>query len=193
MAEFELSPENKVEPNRGKVLIAEPFLDDPYFKRMVILLCEHNEEGSFGFVLNNYIDVGLDKIIDDMPPFDTHVSIGGPVKNSNLYYLHTLGESIEDSIEVMDGVYMGGNFEILKEKLRKGLIKKNEVRFFVGYSGWSADQLEQEMQSKSWYVTSLGQDLIMNTEIRDLWRKVIRMMGKPFEHLANLPEDPSLN
>lgn len=193
MAEFELSPPNKVEPNRGKVLIAEPFLDDPYFKRMVILLCEHNEEGSFGFVLNNYIDVGLDKIIDDMPPFNTHVSIGGPVKNSNLYYLHTLGEFIEDSIEVMDGVYMGGNFEILKEKLRKGLIKKNELRFFVGYSGWSADQLEQEMQSKSWYVTSLGQDLIMNTEIRDLWRKVIRMMGKPFEHLANLPEDPSLN
>ncbi len=193
MAEFELSPPNKVEPNRGKVLIAEPFLDDPYFKRMVILLCEHNEEGSFGFVLNNYIDVGLDKIIDDMPPFNTHVSIGGPVKNSNLYYLHTLGEFIEDSIEVMGGVYMGGNFEILKEKLRKGLIKKNELRFFVGYSGWSADQLEQEMLSKSWYVTSLGQDLIMNTEIRDLWRKVIRMMGKPFEHLANLPEDPSLN
>jgi putative transcriptional regulator len=160
---------------------------------MVILLCEHNDEGSFGFVLNNYIEVGLDKIIDDMPPFDTKVSIGGPVKNSNLYYIHTLGEALEDSVEIVEGIYMGGNFEVLKDKLKNGHIRKEEVRFFVGYSGWSPMQLESEMKTKSWYVTSLSPDLIMNTEIRDLWRKVIRMMGKPFEHLANLPEDPSLN
>lgn len=193
MAEFDWIPENTIKPTRGKVLLAEPFLADPYFRRTVILLCEHNEEGSFGFVLNNYVEVGIDTIISEMPPFETQVSIGGPVKNSNLYYIHTLGEELEDSIEITDGVYMGGNFDALKERIREGKVKKGQVRFFVGYSGWTGNQLESEMKSRSWFVTSLPQDVIMNTDIRDLWKKVVRMMGKPYESMANLPEDPTLN
>jgi putative transcriptional regulator len=190
---FNISPDIKIKPRKGKVLLAEPFLDDPYFKRTVILLCEHNEEGSFGFVLNNYIDIELDQVMDELPTFSTRISIGGPVNNSNLYYLHTLGEQIGDSVEVMDGIYMGGDFDILKKKLRMGQVQKDEVRFFVGYSGWSPNQLDTELGSKSWFVANVKPKLLMNTDVTDLWKKVMESMGSKGSMIANLPDDPSLN
>ena len=190
---FNISPDIKIKARKGKVLLAEPFLDDPYFKRTVILLCEHNEEGSFGFVLNNYIDIELDQVMDELPTFSTRISLGGPVNNSNLYYLHTLGEQIGDSVEVMDGIYMGGDFEILKKKLKLGQVQKDEVRFFVGYSGWSPNQLDTELSSKSWFVANVKPKLLMNTDVTDLWKKVMGSMGSKGSMIANLPDDPSLN
>ena len=138
---MDLGPDKNLRPQKGQVLLAEPFLNDPYFRRTVIFLCEHNTEGSFGFVLNNYIDVDLEQIMENMPSYEGRISIGGPVRNSNLYYLHTLGEKIEESVEIIPGVYMGGNFEILKKLLVSGKVHKDQVRFFVGYSGWSPEQL----------------------------------------------------
>lgn len=190
---FNFAPNLNIEPRKGKVLLAEPFLDDPYFKRTVILLCEHNDEGSFGFVLNNYIDIELDKVMDDLPPFETKISIGGPVKNSNLYYLHTLGSLIEDSVEVLDGVYMGGDFERLKELIKQGKVETDQVRFFVGYSGWSPNQLDDELKSNSWFIAKVKPGVLMNTGITDLWKKVMSSMGTKGSMIANFPDDPSLN
>ena len=96
---MKITPENTENPSRGKILLSEPFLSDPYFKRAAILLCEHNDDGSFGFVLNNYLDMSLDQIMSGLPKLPTRISVGGPVNNSNLYYLHTLGNSISDSKE----------------------------------------------------------------------------------------------
>ena len=98
--------QNQATPQAGNVLLSEPFLDDPYFGRKVVLLCEHNEEGSFVFVLNNFVDIDVDEVMDELPKLDTRISVGGPVKNGNLYYLHTR-EDIVDSIPVVDGVFMG--------------------------------------------------------------------------------------
>lgn len=173
--------------------MAEPFLNDPYFKRTVILLCEHNDEGTFGFVLNNYIDVELDQVMDDMPTLNTRVSIGGPVKNSNLYYLHTLGAHLEDSVEVIEGVYLGGDFDALKDKITKGEVQANQVRFFVGYAGWSPNQLDAEIRKKSWYITNITADTLMDTHHEDLWKTVMEQQGPSGSLIANLPEDPSLN
>ena len=131
--------------------------------------------------------------MDELPTFSTRISIGGPVNNSNLYYLHTLGEQIGDSVEVMDGIYMGGDFEILKKKLRMGQVQKDEVRFFVGYSGWSPNQLDTELGSKSWFVANVKPKLLMNTDVTDLWKKVMESMGSKGSMIANLPDDPSLN
>ena len=102
------TPSNHATLAPGNVLLSEPFLDDPYFGRKVVLLCEHNEEGSFGFVLNNYVDIDVDEVMDDLPKLNARISVGGPVKNGNLYYLHTR-EDIAESIPVMPGVFMGGN------------------------------------------------------------------------------------
>jgi putative transcriptional regulator len=188
-----LAPDNTVKPERGQVLLSEPFLSDPYFRRTVIFLCEHNLEGSFGFVLNNYIDVELDQIMDNMPQHHSKISIGGPVRNSNLYYIHTLGQQLSESVEIIPGVFMGGDFERLREMLQSGEVARDQVRFFVGYSGWSPEQLENEIKTNSWFVTTVNKDLVMNTEIKDLWKVIMKGMGRKGEMLANLPEDPSLN
>ncbi|MFM1931467.1 MAG: hypothetical protein RL226_770 [Bacteroidota bacterium] len=190
---LKFTPENSIPPARGKVLLAEPFMEDPYFKRTVVLLCEHNEEGSFGFVLNNYVDVEINRIMDEIPPFETRISIGGPVKNSNLYYIHSLGHKLPDSIEVAKGIYVGGDFALLKEMLNRGEVEFDQLRFFVGYSGWSPKQLEEELERKSWFVTDADPELLMDVHETDLWGAIIRTMGKEFEHLAQLPRDPSLN
>lgn len=190
---IDFSPDSSVVPLKGQVLLSEPFLNDPYFKRTVILLCEHNEEGSFGFVLNNYIDVDLDQIMENMPSFGGKISIGGPVRNSNLYYIHTLGDQIEDSLEILPGVFMGGNFETLRKLLYAGKLEKNQVRFFVGYSGWSPEQLQGEIKANSWFVTNADKEVVMNTEIEDLWKVIMKKFGKKGEIISKMPEDPTLN
>ncbi|MFK7755713.1 MAG: YqgE/AlgH family protein [Flavobacteriales bacterium] len=190
---IKITPENNVNPAKGKILLSEPFLADPYFKRAAILLCEHNDEGSFGFVLNNYISMSLDQIMQDLPDMDTRVSVGGPVKNSNLYYMHTLGESILNSTEVVNGIYLGGDFSLLKKHIYEGSIDDNQIRFFVGYSGWSANQLNEELEQNSWFVTDAHKDIVMDTESTDLWGDFLKKMGPEFARVANLPKDPKLN
>src|SRR6187401_300822 len=145
---LDLDPENRYKPTRGRLLVSEPYLPDPYFRRTVVLLCDHNEEGSFGFVLNRHMDMAVNDLMENMPPIGSQVSIGGPVQSGNLYYLHTLGLRIEGSQEVVDGVYMGGDYEQLRGVLTADRKLTKHVRFFVGYSGWSKDQLNKEISEK---------------------------------------------
>lgn len=184
---------NKLKPKKGRVLISEPFLDDDYFKRSVVLLCEHNEEGTFGFVLNNYMDFPLTEIMDDFPEFNSRISVGGPVNNDNLYYIHTLGEKIPGSIEVLPGIFMGGNFDEMKLLIEKGEIKENEIRFFVGYSGWTLGQLDNELKNSAWIVSIADAETLMDTSIENLWKKILGEMGENHQLFSNYPEDPNLN
>ncbi len=188
------TPNNQAVPKAGNVLLSEPFLDDPYFGRKVVLLCEHNEEGSFGFVLNNFVDIDVDEVMDDLPKLNTRISVGGPVKNGNLYYLHTRGD-IDESIAVVDGVYMGGDFDRIKDLLLSGELTSKDIRFFVGYSGWSPAQLQDEIRSRSWFVADADRNDIMRTdeENETFWKRLISGMGEGFTHIANAPNDPSLN
>lgn len=188
-----ISPDNKMPPKRGRLLISEPFLADPYFKRTVVLLCEHNAEGSFGFVLNKFVDVSVNELVDDLPEIQTRISMGGPVKSGNLYYIHTMGDRLANSLEIVDGVFMGGDFEMLKELIKLGKVTNEHVRFFVGYSGWGQDQLKEEMDERSWLVAQSDQRAIMDFNNDDLWGHTLKKMGDEFAMLANFPEDPSLN
>jgi putative transcriptional regulator len=190
---IDLIPKNNMLPKKGRLLISEPFLDDKYFKRSVVLLCEHNEKGSFGFVLNRYVDLKIHEVMDDFPAIETKISVGGPVQNSNLFYLHTLGNSIEGSEKIIGNIYMGGNFDAIKIKLQSGEAHPDQVRFFVGYSGWSENQLEEELVAKSWYVSEADVDALMDTSRAKLWRETLISKGKEFAILANFPEDPSQN
>ena len=190
---YSLTPDRNIAPKKGRILLAEPYLNDPYFKRSVILLCEHNEEGSFGFVLNNYIEFDMDQIDENMPYLDSRVSIGGPVKKSNLFYLHQAGTALEESVEGAEGIFMGGDFGQLKEHLVKGTIKTADVRFFVGYAGWSPNQLMEELEQNSWIVTDADPQVLMDTHKEDLWTEVLKSMGPSFARLAELPEDPRMN
>lgn len=173
--------------------MSEPYLPDPYFRRTVVLLCDHNDEGSFGFVLNRHTDMAVNDLMENMPPIGSQVGIGGPVQSSNLYYLHTLGKRIIGSEEIIDGVFMGGDYDQLRGVLKADEKLTKHVRFFVGYSGWDKDQLDKELSEKSWLVAlARTRSGIMDVRTTDIWvRRCV-----PWEELratGEFPEDPSLN
>ena len=121
----------------GVVLLAEPFMLDRYFRRSAILLCEHNEEGSIGFIMNRPLDLNIDGLIQDFPEFEAEVFYGGPVGNDTIHYIHNLGDLLEDSVKISSGVYWGGDFDKLKFLISSEMVQPHNIRFFMGYSGWS--------------------------------------------------------
>lgn len=186
------TPTENSNPQIGDILLSEPFLDDPYFGRKAVLLCENNESGSFGLVLNNIIEVEITEIISDFPDPQAKVSLGGPVSRSNLFFLHTCPE-LQGASKVIDGVFLGGDFEELKSRISKG--GSVRYRLFIGYSGWSEDQLADEIKSRSWFVTKADDTVIMHCsdDNEDFWKSLIKSMGDGYSHIAEAPIDPSLN
>ena len=176
----------------GKVLISEPFLPDPNFNRSVILLVEHNKEGTIGFVLNRPSDLMITDVIDEFPNSKIPVFLGGPVGLDQLFYMHTAGNLITGSKEILPGLFWGGNFEQIKLLIESGEITSNGIRFFVGYSGWSEHQLAEEVKERSWIVSKLKTHEIMS-DSSSFWEDALKGMGKEFKVFAQFPEDPSLN
>lgn len=180
-------------PEKGSLLISEPYLPDPNFERTVVYLCEHNEEGSFGFVLNKISLVPLEDLIEDIVNYEENVLVGGPVEQNTLHFIHR-ADFLEDGIEVKNGIYWGGNFEQLTALINSGQINKQDFRFFVGYSGWGAGQLNKELEEDSWIVAAnTTPDLIFDTNPDDLWREVLKKMGGRYNLYSNYPIDPRLN
>lgn len=190
---LEFDPPNPMPPQQGTLLVSGPFLPDPYFRRTVVLLCMHDEQGSFGLVLNRPTGMGVDNLMDDMPKLSSPVGIGGPVQSGNLFFLHTLGTRIEGSLHVLDDVYMGGDYEQLRAILTNAPSLARHVRFFVGYSGWGEDQLHNEVQQRSWLIHPANKQAVMLDRPASLWADTLRAMGPAYAPLANFPEDPSLN
>lgn len=180
-------------PAVGKILLSEPLLLDPNFSRTVIVLTEHNDTGSVGFVLNKPVNLILKDVIEEFPEFDATLYVGGPVDNDRLYYIHTLGDKLTDSKEFMPGLYWGGDFDELKALIDTNQIGPNDIRFFSGYSGWAKGQLEGEIKEKSWIVASANADQIMNPDASELWKNLMSSLGKKYSIMSNFPEDPSLN
>ena len=190
---LDISKINKLSPEKGRVLISEPFMADEHFKRSVIYLCEHNEDGSFGFVMNNFLDISLSELVEDIVNKEFKVSFGGPVSPDNLFYVHTLKNELEGCYEVKPGLYTGGKFEDLIPLINTGVITPNEIRFFLGYSGWEAGQLDTELSINSWIVGKTTVNRVLNTHDKDLWKNILDEMGGKFKMISNFPEDPSLN
>ena len=190
---LELDPPNPLPPAPGTLLVSGPYLADPYFRRSVVLLCMHDDEGSFGLVLNRPIDMAVSDLMEDMPTVPSSVGIGGPVQSGNLFYLHTLGPRIEGSMKVVDDIHMGGDYDQLKAMLSAAPKLAKHVRFFVGYSGWGADQLNTEIEQRSWLIHPADKRVVMNSRTENLWANTLRTMGPAYAPLANFPEAPSLN
>jgi putative transcriptional regulator len=179
-------------PKAGKVLIAEPFLGDPNFERSVVLICEHNEEGSFGLVLNNVSKNTIADVVDDIY-VEFPLFIGGPVEQNTLHFVHRLGHLIEDSIDLGNGIFWSGDFESVKSLLSIGTIKSEDIRFFIGYSGWGAGQLRNELAQNTWFVSDINSDVLFEEYTNQFWRTVLKRMGGDYKVLANYPVDPRLN
>ena len=192
-------PPADVHPKPGQFLLSEPFLDDPWFGRKVVFLCDHDEQGSLGIVLNNGMGQNLTSLLPDAERWsiDHEVHRGGPVHAESLFYLHRLGDRVKGSIPVIPGLWLGGEYEDLAVAMEQGGVEARDVRFFAGYSGWGAGQLGGEMKLRSWYVHDQSLpgkvDTVMNSAPGELWSSMLTSKGGGFERVTSWPTDPSLN
>ncbi len=182
-----------ISPAQGTLLIANPFLKDPNFMRTVIFLCEHQEEGSFGFVINKNFSKTLDELIPELENYKIPVYYGGPVRLDTIHFLHQYPDLIPGGEKVFEGVYWGGNFESLLPYIKNNDIDFNKVRFFIGYSGWSSGQLDDELKEKSWLTVEATRKLIFHKNPDDIWRDSLKHLGGEYEMMINFPIDPQLN
>ena len=183
-----------IKPKKGKLLIAEPTLTgDVSFNRSVVLLAEHNEEGSVGFILNKPLNYSMTDLVEEVHvPFPVYN--GGPVEQDNLYFIHKVPHLITNSIEISDGIYWGGDFEITVSLINQHKISQNDIRFFLGYSGWASLQLDQELLSKSWIVVPNEYESdIIRRSTQAFWKEKMMELGGDYLLWSNAPENPSLN
>jgi putative transcriptional regulator len=180
-------------PSKGKLLVSEPsILNDKAFNRSVIYLSEHNEDGCIGFILNRPTDFVLNDLITEI---DCKFKIynGGPVEQDNLYFIHKIPDLIPKSIEIDKELYWGGDFEILTELLNNNTIKPTDIRFFLGYSGWSLDQLSEELNESTWTVVENNYPNILKVNCDDIWKNLMLEFGGEYQIWANAPKNPNLN
>ena len=183
----------KTKIEAGTLLIAEPFMMDSPFRRSVVLICEHRTDGSVGFILNKVIDMKIEDLIADFPEFDAPVYYGGPVATDTIHYIHNVGELLDNSNEVTRGVYWGGDFEKLKFLVNSKLIKPENIKFFIGYSGWSEGQLESELEEGTWITDHMYANYAFKDNKEELWTTVLNNKGDTYTVIAQMPESPSFN
>jgi len=184
---------NMIEPAAGILLIADPFLKDPNFLRTVVLLCEHEEQGSFGFVLNKQTEHTLDQLVSDMEGFSLPVYYGGPVQMDTIHFLHQYPDLIPGSVKVGSDIYWGGNFETLTALIKNKYVDFLKIKFFIGYSGWGNGQLHDEMEEKSWLTVQANRSLVFNISYDEIWKNSLKTLGGEYELMINYPIDPQLN
>jgi len=165
-------------PEKGNLLIAEPsIIGDLSFNRAVILLADHNALGSVGFILNKPLDYNLKDLIEDTES-ELTVYNGGPVEQDNLYFIHKSPDLIPNSIEISHGIFWGGDFNVVLQLINNNKISKNEIRFFLGYSGWGEQQLDTELKSNTWLVSeNIHNNDIIAKCCSTFWREKMLELG----------------
>jgi len=188
------SSDEIVTPERGDLLISEPYLPDPNFERTVVLICEHDENGTIGFILNKPAIVDLAHVMDDLSNAQAPLYVGGPVQQDTLHFIHRTEKLKQNANLIGEGIYWGGNYDRLATMINTHEIGEYDIRFFVGYSGWSEGQLLDELKEKSWIVYKKPSTrLIFEVPAAELWKRVLQEMGGKFKLISNYPVDPRLN
>ena len=185
---------NNLLPEKGKILISEPFMKNIFFQRSVILLIEHNENGTMGFVLNKKTDLLLNDFIEGMENIpEIPIYLGGPVSADRLFFIHLLGDIIPDGIQVDENIFFDGDFESLRYYLMSGKPVDGNIKFFLGYSGWTQSQLIEEINQDSWLVGNASYSSIMQTDDDLSWKQAVEVIGGPYMAWLNYPKDPLFN
>lgn len=182
-----------IEPGPGILLIADPFLKDPNFLRTVVFLCDHKEEGSFGFVLNRQYENKLGDLIPELEGNQLPVYYGGPVQMDTIHFLHQYPNEIPGGQEILKGVYWGGDFDAAINMIKNEETDENKIRFYIGYSGWGEGQLDSEMKEKTWLTVQATRKLIFHPDHEEIWKDSLKHLGGDYEIMVNFPIDPQLN
>lgn len=182
----------KAKIRKGDLLIASKALLDPNFQQTVVLLCEHQKEGSYGLVLNRPIEVP-EAAIEEFPFIKEHLYQGGPVQPQALQIIHPFGKDVGNAVEVIPGVWVGGDFELMRKQFSMGTLDAGVCRFFLGYSGWGAGQLAMEFEADSWLSVRATRELVLETPASRIWVEAVRERGKRDPLYSHFPDNPSLN
>lgn len=189
---FTIMPEDKI-PEKGKILISEPFLPDSFFNRTIVYLADHNAEGSVGFILNKKLEIKVSDAISDFEGWNEYLSMGGPVAPDTLHYLHNLGDEIPKSVLVDENIFWGGDISYIRKMIKAGKLNNRQIRFFLGYSGWSAGQLERELKENSWVIAKVKTDIVLSNQEENSWKRVLRGFKNKYRMWADFPESPDMN
>ena len=186
---------NNLLPAQGSILISEPFLQDAYFQRSVVLLVEHNTQGSMGFVLNKKTDLIVNTFFPELEEYpEIPIYLGGPVSANRLLFIHSLGDLIvPDSVKIKDRLYFDGDFEALKRYIQNGHSIEGKVKFFLGYSGWTEGQLGNEINKNSWVVSHAAKENVLLADGESFWKNSLEQLGSNYEAWTKYPKDPYLN
>lgn len=189
---FAILPEDKV-PEKGKILISEPFLPDTFFNRSIVYLTDHNPKGSVGFILNKKLEIKLCDAVTGFECWEENLNMGGPVSPDTLHYLHNLGHMVPGSIKVESNIYWGGDIDSIRNLIKTGTVAPGQIRFFLGYSGWSEGQLERELKENSWVTARVTPEAIMQSRESDSWKRVLRSLKNKYRVWADFPDSPDMN
>ncbi|MEL7149010.1 MAG: YqgE/AlgH family protein [Bacteroidota bacterium] len=195
---FDIS--NQEQPTSGDILISNPLMGDPNFERSIIFLCEHSDQGSLGFVLNRPAKVTLKEVVEGFNGSTLPVYVGGPVEQNTLHFIYRTDEAsplqdpLESSNQIGEHIYMGGSFDRLQELFNLYTLEEDQIKFFIGYSGWSDGQLQKEIEENSWVVVKSPQvSNIFKNSNRIHWKDMMSQLGGRYKMMSNYPVDPRLN
>ncbi len=188
---------NNIAPKKGRVLIADPFSSDFFFTRSVVLLTEYSpEEGAMGFILNKPVaktEIPSEVYEEFGNKQHPRIYHGGPVGPHQMFYIHKLPSTIlTGSMEILPGLYWGGDFNELAELLRNGAVSLDDIKFFIGYSGWSPGQLEKEIKRNYWVIAETNVQEVLGDHT-DLWKKKLYQLGPRYAIWTHYSKDPELN
>jgi putative transcriptional regulator len=180
---------------KGSFLVATPALADPNFAGSVVLVCEHSPEGTMGLIVNRPLAVKLAEILppDLVPPgASAKVHQGGPVKNDHLLFLHGFPKPGLDAHPVCDGVFLGGDTELLKQALAAAQAPVF-LRCYLGYAGWGSGQLEAEMAGGAWLLKPAQAKDVFSIDLETLWTRLVGQQAGAKSDPSAPPQGPELN
>jgi len=181
---------------RGSFLIANPVLPDPNFSRTVVLMCNHDEQGSFGLVVNRKADLDATEILQSINfpgSAEYELYVGGPVSPAQMFYLYRSTKEIMGADHVCEDIFVGMRLDMLSEVVESVNDPKRDIRFYVGYSGWGAGQLAGEMERKSWLTCDAKSEFVFHEDESKIWAGAVKSLGEEYEYLLNAPVNPQWN
>jgi putative transcriptional regulator len=179
----------------GMALLSEPFLLDPNFERTVVLMVQHSEFGSLGFIINQKLDITSDDLIPQFNFPTMPIFQGGPVGMDTLNTLYYSGKPLEGSVKISNDLYWGGNIDQITDAINQNIISKENIKLIQGYSGWAPNQLQNEIDNNDWIIAGISASDVVSPEIlgNDFWKKVVSSLGDDYKLMVNFPKNPSLN